>query len=323
MDISLIIAVLLGVSIFVTFAGLARVLSSTGEAIDDRLGRYATRDSFTYTFVTDESLAEAERPDLVGWLDRRVQKRAEASGLLIELARADLKLTPGEWMVLTLATIVAMGVLGLLVFRNPVLAIGSAILGVFLPRFYLRFRQRQRRIAFGNQLPDAIVLLANSLRAGYSLLQGMEVLSREMPPPISVEFERVIREIGLGLTNEAALANLQNRIKSDDLDMMVTAINVQAEIGGNMAEILDILAHTIRERVRIQGEIRVLTAQQTLSGTIIALLPGILSVILFVLNPEYMSVLYETTCGWVMLGTAVLLVALGYFAMRKIMQIEV
>ncbi|HBY95169.1 MAG: type II secretion system F family protein [Ardenticatenaceae bacterium] len=323
MDVSLIIALLLGVSIFVTFAGLARVLSSPGEAIDDRLGRYATRENFAYTFVTEESLAEIEHADLVGWLDKRVHKRAEASGLLIELARADLKLTPGEWSLVTVGTIILMGILGLMIFRNPILAVGTAIVGLFLPRFYLRYRQRQRRIAFGNQLPDAIVLLANSLRAGYSLLQGMEVLSREMPPPISIEFDRVIREIGLGLTNEAALANLQNRIQSDDLDMMITAINIQAEIGGNMAEILDILAHTIRERVRIQGEIRVLTAQQTLSGTIISLLPAILSVILFILNPEYMSVLYKTTCGWIMLGAAALMVALGYFAMRKIMQIEV
>lgn len=323
MDVSLIIAGLLGISIFITFAGLARLLSSPGEAIDDRLGRYTTRESFKGTFVTEETLGEDARPDLVDWIDKRVQKRAEATGLIVELARADLKLTPGEWTLITLGIIVVMGILGFLIFRNPILAGGTAVTGLFLPRFYLRYRQRQRRIAFGNQLPDAIVLLANSLRAGYSLFQGMEVLSREMPPPISTEFERVIREVGLGLTNEAALANLLNRIQSDDLDMMITAINVQSEIGGNLAEILDILAYTIRERVRIQGEIRVLTAQQTLSGTIISLLPVILSVILFILNPEYMSVLYETTCGWMMLGTAIVMVALGYFAMRKVMQIEV
>lgn len=325
MDATLIIAALLGIAIFLTFAGLARVLSTPAEVIDDRLGRYATRGSSGLTFITEESLAkdDDDRNSLVGWLDKRVQKRAKASGLPAELARADLKITPGEWTLITLGTVVVMALLGLVVFRTPILALVWAVVGFFLPRFYLRFRQRKRRNAFNNQLPDAIVLLANSLRAGYSLLQSMEVLSREMPAPISDEYARVIREVALGLTTEDALGNLYNRILSEDLDMMITGINIQQEIGGNLAEILDILAYTIRERIRIQGEIRVLTAQQQLSGTIIALLPVLLAIGLFLMNPSYMGTMYTTTCGWIMVGTAILLIGIGYFTMRKIMAIEV
>ena len=140
---------------------------------------------------------------------------------------------------------------------------------------------------------------------------------------MSVEFLRVTREIGLGLTTQEALANLLRRIPSSDLDLMITAINVQHEVGGNLAEILDTIAFTIRERVRIVGEIRSITAQQRLSGTLLSGLPILLGLVLYVLNPSYMSKLWQETCGWVMMGTGLVMIVAGYFAIRKIVSIEV
>lgn len=312
----------LGLSIFLIFFGLARALNAPKQQMDTRLEKYAQRKAFTF-LPDDYETRDEDEGRLPDWLNERLEESAEQSGLLVELARADLMLTPGEWVGLTALSVVGTGVVGYIVFRVLILAVVFAILGLFIPRIYLKWRQQQRLNKFSDQLADAIALLANSLRAGYSLMQSMEVLSREMPDPIATEFDRVVREIGLGLSTEQALHNLLDRVPSDDLDMMITAITVQAEVGGNLAEILDILAHTIRERVRIQGEIRVLTAQQMFAGYILVALPAIMGLLIFLINREYMSVLYTTTCGWIMLAAAGLLITAGFFAIRKVVQIEV
>src|SRR5690606_32429750 len=145
----------------------------------------------------------------------------------------------------------------------------------------------RRLHAFENQLSDTLNLWVNALRSGYSVLQGMEAIATELPPPISREFERVVQEVRLGLSLEQALANLVRRMPSEDLDLIVTAINIQREVGGNLAEILDIISHTIRERVRMKGEIRTLTSQGRLTGWVIGLLPLILAFLVYSINPRY------------------------------------
>ena len=162
----------------------------------------------------------------------------------------------------------------------------GAIIGFILPRWYVRRRQGKRLNPFNKQLPDTITLIANALRAGSSFLQAIELVVREARPPISTEFGRVIREVNLGLPFEQALENLVRRVKSDDLELMVTAISIQYQVGGNLAEILDSIAFTIRERVRIKGEIRTLTAQQRMSGYVVGFLPIGLAGFLFVIAPE-------------------------------------
>jgi len=151
----------------------------------------------------------------------------------------------------------------------------------------------------------------------------MEAVSREMGPPMSVEFGRVVQEVQLGLTLEQALNNLLRRITSDDLDLMITAINVQREVGGNLAEVLDTISHTIRERVRIKGDIRVLTAYGRGAGTLISLVPIILSAVVYLISREFMSLLFTHRCGWVMIGVAVLGIVSGYLIIHKIVDIEV
>jgi tight adherence protein B len=157
-------------------------------------------------------------------------------------------------------------------------------------------------------------------------MQAMEAVSKEMPPPISMEFKRVVQEMQLGIAMEPALDNLLRRIPSDDLDLIIAAMNVQREIGGNLAEILDTISHTIRERVRIKGEIRVLTSQVIYSGRFLAMMPLVISLILWLINRPYMMLFFnpETRLvGLTMLGIGALMITAGYFVMTKISNIEV
>ena len=228
-------------------------------------------------------------------LNRVVEQRDFGANLARDIARADLKLKPSEflaiWAVSIIGVPLAMVVfsLGLPALRNPLFLVVGALIGFLLPRFWLSRRKAGRLNAFNKQLPDTITLLANALRAGSSFLQAIELVVRESRPPISTEFSRVIREVNLGLPFEQALENMVRRVRSDDLELMATAISIQHTVGGNLAEILDSIAYTIRERVRIKGEIRTLTAQQRLSGYVVGFLPIGLAGFLFIAAPNFMD----------------------------------
>jgi tight adherence protein B len=230
---------------------------------------------------------------------------------------------PTEFLLLMVAT-TSIGFLILLVLKRDLfLAILGGIAGYFAPQIWVNRRQSKRLSSFGNQLGDTITLLSNSLRSGYSLLQAMDTVARELPPPISYEFARVVKEIGLGLSAEQAMNNMYRRMPSEDLDLMITAINVQHEVGGNLAEILDTIGHTIRERVRIHGEIKVLTATQRGTGIIIGSLPFVVGLILYLINRPYILSMFKEPCGWIMLALIVILIGAGYMIIRKIVSIEV
>jgi tight adherence protein B len=214
--------------------------------------------------------------------------------------------------------------------QNPIVLLVGAVIGFFLPRFYVKRRQGGRLNQFNKQLPDTITLLANALRAGSSFLQAVELVVRESRPPISTEFQRVIREVNLGLPFEKALENMVRRVKSEDLDLMATAISIQYQVGGNLAEILDSIAYTIRERVRIKGEIRTLTAQQRISGYVVAFLPIGLTGILFLIAPGFMTPMFDPAVNIAGIPTGVVLMAvggtmmfIGFMIIRKIVDIEV
>jgi tight adherence protein B len=320
MELTIGISVLAFLSIFLLFYGIDRVLSNQSQVIESRLDRYASRPA------VDAELLDtvARQPGVVNGLNRMISTRSDSTEIAAELARADLRLTVSEWMLINVAAVM-IGFLAALFLTNSnlVLALIGGVAGFYMPRFYMRQQQAKRLAAFNNQLGDTLVLLANSLRTGYSLLQSMETVSKELPPPISTEFARVVREIGLGLTIQDAMAHLLVRINSEDLDLVITAINIQHEVGGNLAEILDTIAHTIRERVRIKGQIRALTAQGRLSGTVVAILPVAVGAFLAVFNPSYVSSMWTETCGIAMLITGIVSVISGFLAIRKITDIEV
>ena len=256
-------------------------------------------------------------------MDRALTRRGVGTNISDRLAQANVRLTVTEYIVVNMLSVAGTFFAGYLIFSTWVLALFAGIFGYFLPRFYLGFAKRQRLSQFNDQLSDTINLLVNGLRSGYSMLQAMETVAKELPPPVSEEFARVVQEVGLGLSSEQALNNMFRRIQSDDLDLMITAVNVQHEVGGNLAEILDIISFTIRERVRIQGEIRTLTAQGMLSGYIISFLPIGLGLIMFLMNREYMMRMFTTPCGWIMIGVALFGIVVGFIAVQKIVRIEV
>ncbi|HWE64249.1 MAG TPA: type II secretion system F family protein [Chloroflexota bacterium] len=261
---------------------------------------------------------------LVQTVDRIIENQSFAERLRGALSRADIRFTVGEYLILWVTVIVLGIFIGQVVFRTVVHTVVFGVAGTVAPFWFLRYRAGQRLKRFNNMLADTIVMMANSLRSGYSMLQSMELVSKEMSPPIADEFHRVITEVGLGLSPEQALANLMRRIKSVDLEIMVMAINVQREVGGNLSTILDTIAHTIRERVRIKGEIKTLTAQAQLSGYVISFMPIGLGFVIYTLEPKQMSFFWTNmSCGLPMLIATLFLMTVGFFIMRKITQIEV
>ena len=306
-------------SIFLMFFGLDRVISGESHTIEDRLDRYANR----LVQEQNDPVAKPKR-GLFGGLNRLSSSRGWNKQLATDLTRADIKLTPSEFISINLVVVMTMALVAFFLGRgNLIFAVLGALVGFYLPRLYVRQMQSRRLNAFNNQLSDTLILLSNSLRAGYSLLQAMETAAHELPPPISTEFARIVREIGLGLTIQEALAHCVERIPSEDLDFVVTAINVQHETGGNLAEILDTISHTIRERVRIKGQIKAMTATQRLSGNVVALLPIALGVFMFIFNPGYLSKMWQESCGIMMLIFGMVTITIGYFAIQKITDIDV
>lgn len=315
---TVILALLVGVAILVLFVGLSQVIAGSNSTIETRLDRYAGRDGPSPNAVGS---ARANVPG--GRFDNLVNEK-RGSAIATELARADLRLTPGEYVAINLATVLGGAVLGYVALGgNFVLALIGAVVGFYAPRMYVRFLQGRRLKAFNSQLGDTIVLLSNSLRSGYSLLQSMETAAKEIAQPMAGELVRVTREVGLGLSLQEAMDNMLRRMPSDDLDLMITAINVQHEVGGNLAEILDNIAHTIRERIRIFGEIRTITAQQRLSGIVLAVLPVLLAFVMYILNPGYISRMWQDLCGLIMLFTGGVMIVIGYLVIRRITNIEV
>ena len=321
----MIAAIGLAVLAFVVVTGIffviSRALGGSDSAIEERLDQFVAREADR---KIGEEAAERTPSVFTKSLDQAVAGRGFAQNISTELARANMKLTVGEYLILIVTSILFTGLIFYIVMhQNPFLAFGGLVLGFFLPRMYVKYRQGKRLKDFNNQLGDAINLLANGLRSGYSLLQAMDAVAREMPPPIAEEFQRVVREIGLGLSNERAMNNLLRRIPSDDLDLMITAVNVQHEVGGNLSEILETISYTIRERVRIKGEIRVLTSQGMISGYVISFLPVGLGLVLFAMNPAYMGAMFKEPCGWAMVAIGVVMTTIGFLAIRKIVNIEV
>jgi tight adherence protein B len=314
-----------GVLVLGLFAvGIIVSTNSERSLVERRLGQYLDGEK------SDEQ-NKADRSGLTDWVNKRVQKSSRADRIAHQLARADLKFQVGEYFALIFISVVSVAILawflagGGFSVRGLITALAGGLVGFFLPPFYVRSQQGKRLGRFNDQLSDMLNLTVNGLRAGYSTMQAMESVSKELPSPISDEFRRVVQEMQLGIPMETALDNLYRRIPSDDLDFVITAINVQREVGGNLSEILDVISFTIRERVRIKGEIRVMTSQVRTSGTAMALIPIFLTIFLWFLNPEYMGSFFDKgpLCGFGALGLAGALIVIGYVIMMKIADIEV
>lgn len=241
----------------------------------------------------------------------------------LKLVQADLPLTGHEFNIIRFLTGSGIGALLFLFTRNLIVSVLVFPIVWLLADFYLIDLRNKRLKMFGGQLGDALTLFANSLRAGFSFLQAVSSVAREMPDPISKEFTKLLKEMSLGLSMDKALSNMMMRVPLDDLELLIIAIMIQKEVGGNLAEIIDTIASTIRERITIQREIKTLTAQGKLSGIVVGLLPLFLGVIMFVVNPSYITILFVEPIGRIMIGLGIFNMIIGIFIINKIVNIEI
>jgi tight adherence protein B len=303
---------LIFIVVIAVFGLVARSMGRGDADVSDRLNQFAGR----------AAAEQSGQEDLRYRLDAVVSKSKSGSNIARDIARADLKLT------VALGGAAVGAFIGRASFQAQLItALIGFILFSFIPNIYVGFRARQRVKQFNDQLGDTINLLANSLRSGYSFLMSLELVGREAPQPTAAEFRRVVTEVGLGRSTDEALAGLLRRLPSEDLDLLITAVNIQHEVGGNLAQVLETIGHTIRERVRIKGEIRTLTAQGRISAYVVTGLPIALGIFITVLNPSYMAPIFTfgfPPKAWCCLPvTSLVMIAIGYWAITKIIDIDV
>lgn len=304
--------------------GINRAVTGKSRAISNRLKEIQTR-------VAPQAQAPRDvRPPLLKLLTT-VSREAGKFSLFNRLARivdknlagADIPLKSEEYVVLTAGISLAAGLFIAMALASAFHGAAAAVLVIIISALWIRIAKTRRLKKFNSLIGDSLAIMANALRSGFSFLQAMDMVRKELPDPIAREFGRTFQEMSLGTPTEEALENLNQRVGSEDLDLVITAVLVQRQVGGNLAEILDNIATTIRERVRIQGEIKTLTAQGRISGIIIGVLPILLGGALSVISPEYLRPLITTPMGRGMLATALLLETVGILLIRKIINIRI
>jgi len=326
MNPNLILTVGGGLGLLLLLAGVAMSVLSGRSVVEERLGRYSEPGGSISAKAEPEARAKRTAP-IADFLNRLGEGTDLFDGISRNLARADIKLRPAEYIAATVGVAVGAGLVGGIIGRSVLFGIATAFVGVFLPGMYVKRARGHRVRMFNDQLGDMLNLMVNGLRAGYSTMQAMEAISRELPAPICDEFRRVVQEMQLGIAMEESLDHMLRRITSDDLDLVVTAINVQREVGGNLAEILDVISYVIRERVRIKGEISSLTAQGRATAWVISGLPIALVLILYLVNRDYLTSVFEPgyvwICGVPIFATAGLMILTGFIITQKMTQIDI
>jgi len=239
-----------------------------------------------------------------------------------QLQRADLKLRTSEYFMIQLGSTALFALIGF-VRWGLIQAIIAGVLGYLLPGIYVKYRIGQRLKAFNAQLGDTLTLLSNAIKAGYSFAQAIDTVAKNAVPPIGDEFSRAVREMNLGGSPDEALMNITKRVASADFDLVATAYSIHRTVGGNLAEILDNIAYTIRERIRIKGEIATLTAQARASGTLITFLPIVLATFMYFVTPTYFRPMFGSIIGWVLLAIGGFMIFIGNLIIRRIVAIEV
>jgi tight adherence protein B len=294
-------------------AVLERLQASTAVAHTWQQGEAAGGKGFSGEFL-----------HFLGTLGKMLSRRRNLKKIRQKLLQAHILMRSEEFIGLSIFSGAALLIAVYLLTGGAVaVAVLAALVGFKIPDIYVDLKKTRRINALTQQLPEALTIVSSGLRAGFSFPQAMSVVSREMGPPIGEEFSRVLWENRMGKPLEEVLLNLGERAGSYDMNLLINALLIQRQLGGNLAEILDNITHTIRERVRIKGEIKTLTAQGRLSALIIILLPIAVAAFLVVMNPEYMLTLVREPLGLVMVSLAVVLQFLGIFIIRKIINIEV
>jgi len=314
----LIVGLLSALAVLAVFAAIY-VAVERPDDMNERLEAYAGRARQAGSAPVGEARGKSL---LVRLLARLLGARAPAQRLALRLAQADLRLTVPEFLIVVFSAGIVGGVLGQLLQGQLISAISGAALAMAAPWLWLERRRGKRLKAFHDQLIDVVVLIVGSLRSGHGLLNALDLVAKEMDAPARDEFGRVLREIGFGVSQTEALNNLVRRMESDDLHLMVTAINITHEVGGNLSEVLEKIAGTLRERIQLHGEIRVLTTQQRLTTYLLVSMPFFLGACLALLNPAYMLGIFQPP--WIVIPLAALAAELvGFVITQRVTRIEV
>lgn len=314
---------LVAVGIGVTLYQLLKPLLGR-EAPLERLGRFMN---------PVENLSETVKPKRqeyrqgIGMLARGIERSGlfgkYRKNLRRTLTKANILMKAEEFIAFqAIAFILGMSI-GFLAMGSSPFVLATALAGLAIPSVFIRNRIKKRLKTINTQLGDTIAILSNALKAGHSFFQAMDSVSREMTGPVAEEFGKLQKEISLGVNTETALENMVSRVGSDDLELMVTAVLIQRQIGGNLAEILDNISSTIRQRVKMKGEIKALTAQGRMSAMVIGGLPFVLGGMMALMSPEQMKLMFSEPLGFVMIGVGLLSEGIGVFIVRKIVSIEV
>jgi tight adherence protein B len=331
MSIPMVFGLIAFAGVFLFFLGLNQMRRSAGGAEDfqARLAAYGVTTAGSQALPPAsgfrDSLNRMFQPaaDRVGRGDAKKGKPSVAE----QLQRADLKLRPSEFFLIQIGSTALFVLISLVRFGLPlgglIQMIIFGIVGYVIPGFYVKYRINHRLRAFNNQLGDTLTLLSNALKAGYSFAQAIDTVAKNAVPPISDEFARAVREMNLGGSPDEALQNITKRIASADFDLVATAYSIHRTVGGNLAEILDNIAYTIRERVRIKGEIATLTAQARASGTLITFLPIVLATFMYFVTPTYFRPMFENFIGWALIFIGAFMIFIGNLIIRRIVAIEV
>ncbi len=319
-----IIAVLVLLAVFSFVVGLR---SSRRSAMEERL------DTFRGEKQTGETQQEQEGPVLrqrsysgLPFLSSFLGQLRGSEQVAVSLERAGVPLRVGEYYMIRYGAALVFFAVPFIFNRGVlgfVLGIGLAVVGYSLPAIWLGSKKSARAKKIDGQMVEMLGMVANSLKSGYGLMQSIEFTSNQLDAPLATELKRMLRDANLGMSGEDALLAMGERIDSVDMEMVLTAINIQRSVGGNLAEILESVSFTMRERERIRGEIVTLTSQQRMTGIVIGGLPVGMLLVFALISPEYVGLLFTTTAGLVMLGAAVVLEILGALSMKKILAIEV
>jgi tight adherence protein B len=305
--------------------GLYRVINHRGVLARQQIAPFlaAASQGATAGSWRGAPLLMPKRFSKIPGLNRALQQSGKGSRLALDLARAGLSMSPGEYLLVR----AFIGLFtGFIVYRgtgSAVFAIAALGCGYFLPVLYVRHKTRTRVQQFDTQLVDALILLSNALKSGYSFLQGMETVAREMPAPLGPEFGMALKDIRIGASIEDALEQVAARLCSLEFELVRTALAIQRQVGGNLTEILVNISQTIRGRQRLVGEVRVLTAEQRWSGWIMAIIPVLLALALRILNPTYIQGMWGDPIGRLILLAGFVMNFIGLLVIRKLMDIEV
>jgi tight adherence protein B len=310
---------------FVLTAGIVYAVMEartySARQMQERLGHVTGR--FSAVPPTEANADEGIRPDVMPTVTHWLNQSDFEPRLRLAMLQADLRLRPAEWIALCLGAALAGFLLGLLATHLLLTGLLLGALGAVVPLFALNARRQTRRRRFDTQLPDALMLLSSALRAGYSFPQAMQTVAAELPPPLAVEFAWASGEVRLGVPLETALGRIIARVQSPDLDLVVTAILIQLPLGGNLAEVLDAISETIRERVRVSGEVQTLTAEGRLSAGILIVLAPALALILHLRSPDYFQPLLDSPFGHILIFGAIIGQLIGGLIIRRMVALEV